>query len=320
MTTTDSHCLEAKHEENKTMSMNIPSEAELARAERWVAVQRAQLEIAEAQAQADMAEAERISAASFCKMGPADVYFAHKAVGEPRQLNMAQTLQNVHVMRGGKLSEHAAQQWGDVERSGLLEDVQVIERSARAVVIDVKRRGRSPQRISWTMEDAQRAGLARSQTWQQYPARMLEARAKTEAATLIFADVVTGQGSSGANTYSTEEAAFFSGRPEDEAALSAVVGDAPSSAPPAQSTTEELLEPAPQQPKVGAHLIERLKQMMDKQQIPHEVGLAYLKDRGIAPPSSYQELTRLFDEHFNLDGPFYLRHPMLLPLEDEEPT
>lgn len=302
------------------MSAIIPSEAELQRAERWVAVQRAQLEIAEAQAQADMAEAERISAASFCKMPAQDVYFAYRAVGQPRALNMAQTLQNVHVMRGGKLSEHAAQQWGDVERSGLLEDVQVIERSAKAVVLDVKRRGRSPQRISWTMEDAQRAGLARSQTWQQYPARMLEARAKTEAATLIFADVVTGQGSSGANTYSTEEAAFFSGRPEDEAALSAVVGDAPSSAPPAQSTTEELLEPAPQQPKVGAHLIERLKQMMDKQKIPHEVGLAYLKDRGITPPSSYQELTRLFDEHFNLDGPFYLRHPMLLPLEDEEPT
>lgn len=301
------------------MSVNIPTEAELARAERWVAVQRAQLELAEAQAQADMAEAERISAASFCKMGPADVYFAHKAVGLPRGLNQAQTLQNVHVMRGGKLSEHAAQQWGDVERSGLLEDVQVIERSARAVVIDVKRRGRSPQRISWTMEDAQRAGLARSQTWQQYPARMLEARAKTEAATLIFADVVTGQGSSGANTYSTEEAAFFSGRPEDEAVLSAVVGDAPSSAPPPQqNTTEELLEPASQQPQVGAHLIERLKQMFDGQQIPHEVGMAYLKDRGIAPPKNYPELTRIFDEHFNLDGAFYLRHPMLLPLENEE--
>lgn len=301
------------------MNVNIPTEAELARAERWVAVQRAQLELVEAQAQADMAEAERISAASFCKMGPADVYFAHKAVGLPRGLNQAQTLQNVHVMRGGKLSEHAAQQWGDVERSGLLEDVQVIERSARAVVLDVKRRGRSPQRISWTMEDAQRAGLARSQTWQQYPARMLEARAKTEAATLIFADVVTGQGSSGANTYSTEEAAFFSGRPEDEAALSAVVGDAPSSAPPPQqNTTEELIEPQPAQPQVGAHLIERLKQMFDGQQIPHEVGMAYLKDRGIAPPKNYPELTRIFDEHFNLDGAFYLRHPMLLPLENEE--
>jgi hypothetical protein len=295
----------------------IPSEAELQRAERWVAVQKAQLEIAEAQAQADMAEAERISAATFCKMSPADVYFAHKAVGLPRGLNQAQTLQNVHIMRGGKLSEHAAQQWGDVERSGLLEDVQVIERSARAVVIDVKRRGRSPQRISWTMEDAQRAGLARSQTWQQYPARMLEARAKTEAATLIFADVVTGQGSSGANTYSTEEAAFFSGRPEDEAALSAVVGAAPSSAPPAQSTTEELIEPnEPAKPQVGEHLLLRLRQLMDKQSIPHETGLAYLKERGINPPKNYQELSRLWDEHFNLEGPFYLRHPLLLPEEE----
>jgi hypothetical protein len=298
-------------------NLNIPSEAELQRAERWVAVQKAQLEIAEAQAQADMAEAERISAATFCKMSPADVYFAHKAVGLPRGLNQAQTLQNVHIMRGGKLSEHAAQQWGDVERSGLLEDVQVIERSARAVVIDVKRRGRSPQRISWTMEDAQRAGLARSQTWQQYPARMLEARAKTEAATLIFADVVTGQGSSGANTYSTEEAAFFSGRPEDEAALSAVVGAAPSSAPPAQSTTEELIEPnEPAKPQVGEHLLLRLRQLMDKQSIPHETGLAYLKERGINPPKNYQELSRLWDEHFNLEGPFYLRHPLLLPEEE----
>jgi hypothetical protein len=317
MTTTDSHYLEAKQKENRLMSVNIPTEAELARAERWVAVQRAQLELAEAQAQADMAEAERISAASFCKMGPADVYFAHKAVGLPRGLNQAQTLQNVHIMRGGKLSEHAAQQWGDVERSGLLEDVQVIERSARAVVIDVKRRGRSPQRISWTMEDAQRAGLARSQTWQQYPARMLEARAKTEAATLIFADVVTGQGSSGANTYSTEEAAFFSGRPEDEAALSAVVGAAPSSAPPAQSTTEELIEPnEPAKPQVGEHLLLRLRQLMDKQSIPHETGLAYLKERGINPPKNYQELSRLWDEHFNLEGAFYLRHPLLLPEEE----
>jgi hypothetical protein len=167
------------------------------------------------------------------------------------------------------------------------------------------------------MEDAQRAGLARSQTWQQYPARMLEARAKTEAATLIFADVVTGQGSSGANTYSTEEAAFFSGRPEDEAALSAVVGAAPSSAPPAQSTTEELIEPnEPAKPQVGEHLLLRLRQLMDKQSIPHETGLAYLKERGINPPKNYQELSRLWDEHFNLEGPFYLRHPLLLPEEE----
>jgi hypothetical protein len=134
--------------------------------------------------------------------------------------------------------------------------------------------------------------------------------------------VVTGQGSSGANTYSTEEAAFFSGRPEDEAALAAVVGDAPPSAPPeAQSTTEELLEPTSSQTSqtsVKEHLLLRLQQLMDKQKIPHEVGMAYLKDRNIAPPKNYQELTRLWDEHFNLDGPFYLRHPLLLPLDDEE--
>ena len=153
-----------------------------------------QLELEEKRAEAQMREAERISASSYAKQGAADVYYAWRAMGEPRSLNMAQTLQNAHIMRGGKLSEHAVLQWGDVERSGLLEDLRVVERSPNAVVLDIKRKGRSPQRISWTMADAQRAGLANSNTWRQYPARMLEARAKTEAATLIFSDITRCRG------------------------------------------------------------------------------------------------------------------------------
>jgi membrane protease subunit (stomatin/prohibitin family) len=86
-----------------------------------------QLELEEKRAALKMQEAERISASTYAKQSPADVYYAWRAMGEPRGLNMAQTLQNAHIMRGGKLSEHAALQWGDVERSGLLEDLRVVE-------------------------------------------------------------------------------------------------------------------------------------------------------------------------------------------------
>ena len=282
-----------------------------------------EIELEEKRAALKMQEAERISASTYAKMGPADVYYAWRAMGEPRSLNMAQTLQSAHTMRGGKLSEHAALQWGDVERSGLLEDLRVVERSPNAVVLDIKRRGRSPQRISWTMEDAQRAGIANSNTWRQYPARMLEARAKTEAATLIFSDITTGAGGSGANTYSTEEAAFFQG--EDREALAAVVGvpelppsETPApSAPPRPSAASAPPRPSAPPAPAGppAHIKLRFEQILEQRNIPSETAMLYLRGAAVAPPRTYQELGRLVDEHFSLDGPFYAAHPLLLPEE-----
>ena len=286
------------------------------------------IEVEERRAEAQMREAERISSSTYAKQGPADVYYAWRAMGEPRGLNMAQTLQSAHTMRGGKLSEHAALQWGDVERSGLLEDIRVVERSPNAVVLDIKRRGRSPQRISWTIEDAQRAGIANSNTWRQYPARMLEARAKTEAATLIFSDVTTGAGGSGANTYSTEEAAFFSG--EDTEALAAVVGvpelapsempsaPPPSAAPAPSAPPQPSAPPRPSTPPSSAppeHIRLRFEQLIEQRSIPMETAMQYLLGAGVAPPRDYQALSRLMDEHFSLDGPFYAAYPLLLPGE-----
>ena len=247
-----------------------------------------EIEVEEKRAEANMREAERIAASSYAKRSPADVYCGWKAAGIIRNLNMAQTIQNTHVMRGGKLSEHAALQWGDVERSGLLEDYHVIRRDAQAVILDVKRKGRSPQRISWTIEDAERAGLVNNNTWRQYPARMLEARAKTEAAMLIFADVVTGSTGSGANTYSTEEAAFFSGSREDEAKLSAVVGvpelaptEESPSAPPAPVPAPA---PAPAPDRITNKLVERVRREAREEGVDPELFESFLADIDVGPP------------------------------------
>lgn len=44
----------------------------------------------------------------------------------------------------------------------------------------------------FTLKDAQRAGLANKTNWQRWPRRMLQARALSEAASLIAADVILG--------------------------------------------------------------------------------------------------------------------------------
>jgi hypothetical protein len=46
--------------------------------------------------------------------------------------------------------------------------------------------------VTWTMADAQRAGLAGKSNWQKYPRQMLRARALTEAASMACPDVALG--------------------------------------------------------------------------------------------------------------------------------
>jgi len=53
--------------------------------------------------------------------------------------------------------------------------------------------------VTWTMEMAERAGLAKKQNWRQYPEAMLWARAVSQLCRMLFADCFAGA------TYTTEE-------------------------------------------------------------------------------------------------------------------
>lgn len=252
----------------------------------------------------DKALAEALSASQFSKgMSPADILFAHYAVGAPRGWNMAQTIQNTHLMRGNKLSEHAAVQWADVLGSGLVEELEYTAWTPERVSLRVKRRGLKAMSFSWTMDQAKRANLANSNTWRQYPERMLAARLHTEVASVLFPDIVCQ--TSGANTYSTEEASFFDSRDQDKVAETI---DIPELAP-----TEESAPPRPAPaPAPKKTALDELRERLADMGIPNDDARVYLQGKKIAAPTTSEEVEAILDDHFSIDSPFFTLHPHLL--------
>ena len=261
----------------------------------------------------DKALAEALSASQFAKgMSPADILFAHYAVGAPRGWNMAQTIQNTHLMRGNKLSEHAAVQWADVLGSGLVEELEYTAWTPERVSLRVKRRGLKAMSFSWTMDQAKRANLTNSNTWRQYPERMLAARLHTEVASVLFPDIVCQ--TSGANTYSTEEASFFDSRDQDKVAETI---DIPELAPTEEPSAPPRPAPAPAPKKTAPErhpmtALYELDERIANMGIPHNDARTYLQGLKIKPPTTSEEVEVLLDEHFNLDSPFFTLHPHLL--------
>lgn len=62
----------------------------------------------------------------------------------------------------------------------------------RCTVIVERGDGQSAAQVTWTLRDAQRAGLSGKQVWQRYPRHMLQRRALTEAAGMACPDVALG--------------------------------------------------------------------------------------------------------------------------------
>jgi hypothetical protein len=79
-------------------------------------------------------------------------------------------------------------------------EVWTEEMTVTRVTLCGQRQGREHvQKITWTTEDAKRAGLLGKQNWRTYPRAMLLARATGELARLMFADVIAGM------SYTVEE-------------------------------------------------------------------------------------------------------------------
>lgn len=72
-------------------------------------------------------------------------------------------------------------------------EVWVVEATNTRAVVSGRRRGSEEvQTVTWTMDDAKRAGLDRKDNWRGYPRAMLTHRAQAELVRNVFPDVLGG--------------------------------------------------------------------------------------------------------------------------------
>jgi len=64
--------------------------------------------------------------------------------------------------------------------------------TTRCTVAGRRKGSEQTSRITWTLDDAKRAGIGGKQTWRAYPRQMLLARASAELARAVFADAIGG--------------------------------------------------------------------------------------------------------------------------------
>ena len=110
-----------------------------------------------------------------------------------------QALRSLHIIEG-RVVIAADAQLAIVMRAGV--SVDWLESTPTAAKLKIQRGERRPLEVAYTMEDAQRAGLAGRGTWKAHPAAMLRARCITTAIRMYCPDILAG-------AYSPDEADDF---------------------------------------------------------------------------------------------------------------
>lgn len=112
-------------------------------------------------------------------------------MGAELGLKPMQALQGIAVVNGNPTI------WGDAMWALIISHPEYVdskeEKTDTKCTIYLERRGRTPVTVSFSMEDAKKAGLAGKQgPWQTAPRRMMQLRARAFAARDLFADALKG--------------------------------------------------------------------------------------------------------------------------------
>lgn len=147
-------------------------------------------------------------------------------------LQPMEAIRSLHLV-DGRVVLAADAQLALVLRRGVA--LEWIRTDATAAECRIVRPGRQPHTVSYTLQDAQRAGLAGRQTWQRHPAAMLRARCITTAIRQYCPDLLSG-------AYSPDEAADFGASPAaPPPPVVAEYSDPPAPAPRKGPTNAELI-------------------------------------------------------------------------------
>ncbi len=123
-------------------------------------------------------------------------------------------LQEYHVLADGRVTITASAALGRFKKAG--GRIRYLERTEERCTVEAEHAG-SKVTVTWTLEDAQRAGLLGSHSWKRYPRQMLSARATMEAIRAVAPEVLSGM-------YAPEE---LEGPPLREPAQVVEAGPAP---------------------------------------------------------------------------------------------
>jgi hypothetical protein len=156
--------------------------------------------------------------------------------GEEVGLDPMQALAKVAVIKGRPAMLAEAQR-SLILRAG--HELWFEESTVTRAIAAGRRRGSDRiGRITWTLDDAKRAGLAGQPNYQRYPAEMLRARASAALARTMFADVIGGIGA-------VEE---LEGEPDNGPAPGPPAAPPPADAPPTPARRQTRRRAAPASP------------------------------------------------------------------------
>lgn len=104
----------------------------------------------------------------------------------------ATAILSVHIING-KPSLSARAKVAAVQANPLCEYFEEVSASDTEATYETQRRGAKRVQVeTFTIADAERAGLLKNKTWAQYPKAMLRARASSALADRVYADVLLG--------------------------------------------------------------------------------------------------------------------------------
>ncbi len=112
--------------------------------------------------------------------------------GRDLGLSYSQALRSFHVIEGKPTLTANAMVAVCLVRRDVCESFRTLESTNERAVVETKRAGQAAQSYTFTMADAQRAGVASKQNWAKYPSRMLLARARAALARDVYPDLLLG--------------------------------------------------------------------------------------------------------------------------------
>lgn len=156
------------------------------------------------------------------------------ATGRELGMTAMQSLRSIHVIEG-KPTMSADLMVALVKRSPSCEMFRLVESTPTVATYSTSRRGEGETRMSFTMAEAQAAGVTGKDNWKKYPAAMLRARAASALCRAVYPDVLLSvyetdeiQSSASVPEYVTEPVRYVEAEPiarNDFDAIAKKVGD-----------------------------------------------------------------------------------------------